>query len=190
MVLTAATLARELVRPENLLSLARLPLAAILWVAPDQPAFLMATVACAGATDWLDGVVARRRHRRPPLGTAHVGAWLDPICDKVFVLSCTVAIVVTWRPPSVLLPLLLFRDVCLLVLTPAFRILAGAERFHRHDYRSRPSGKIVTVLQFTALAAVVFAPGLAMPLAALAAGCGWWAVAERVHLALPEWQPQ
>src|SRR5260370_36630690 len=67
----------------NLLSLARLPMGALFWqVVDDVPAHLIGpflALAAAAVTDVLDGYLAPRRGV-----TSGVGAWLDPICDQVF----------------------------------------------------------------------------------------------------------
>ena len=69
----------------NLLSLSRLPLGGVFWVAlgPDAKRALLAlgVMALAAGTDVLDGTIARRRG----VSTAGDGSWLDPICDKLFV---------------------------------------------------------------------------------------------------------
>jgi phosphatidylglycerophosphate synthase len=128
-------------------------------------------------------MVGRRIHagRR---GTANIGAWLDPLCDKVFVVSTAIAVVVTYDPPALVIVLVLLRDVALAILVVVFRLAGGRERFHGHDFRARVSGKATTVAQFAALLAVVFAPEWALPLAWISGVVGLVAVAERIVLAV------
>jgi phosphatidylglycerophosphate synthase len=167
----------------NLLSLSRLLFAGAVWLRPEDGAFLAVMMGLAGLSDLLDGMVGRRLHgeRR---GTANIGAWLDPVCDKVFVASTALAVVVTYQPPALVLVLVLLRDVLLVVLTVVFRLAGGRARFHAHDFRARVSGKAATVAQFAALLAVVFAPGWELLLAWLAGLVGVVAVVERIRLAV------
>src|SRR5262245_36934661 len=71
----------------NLLSLSRLPLGGVFWVALGQTAttthalLAIGVMALAAVTDVLDGTIARKRG----VSTAGMGSWLDPICDKLFV---------------------------------------------------------------------------------------------------------
>jgi cardiolipin synthase len=161
----------------------RASLAAAVWLRPEDGVFLLVMMLVAGATDLLDGWIGRRTHPRARTGLADVGAWLDPVCDKVFTVSTAAAIVVTWDPPVVVVVLLLLRDVALAVLTIVFRLVAGRERFAAHDYRATPSGKATTVLQFATLLAILFAPRWAVPSAWLCGFVGALAVVERVVLA-------
>jgi cardiolipin synthase len=166
----------------NALSLSRLVLAGLVWVQPENAVLLVVLMALAGATDLLDGYVGRRIHG-PRHGTADVGAWLDPVCDKVFTISAAIAVVVTHEPPLLVLVLVLLRDVLLAVLTVVFRLVGGRDRFHGHDFRARISGKATTVAQFATLLAVLFAPAWALPLAWLCGAIGLAAVVERIALA-------
>jgi phosphatidylglycerophosphate synthase len=152
------------------------------WLRPHDPAFLCGIMLLAGVTDVLDGRLGRRLHGTLT-GTANIGAWLDPLCDKVFAASAAAAIWVAYRPPAGVVVLVLLRELALLVLMPAFRLAGGRARFHAHDYRARLAGKATTAAQFAALLAVVFAPGLAFPLAWLAAVLGVCALAEYAVLA-------
>lgn len=171
--------------PANLLSLSRLLLAALVWVRPADVRLLVALLAAAAITDWLDGWVGRHRrvHRT---GIDDVGAWLDPVCDKVFVVSAAVAVFVVHDPPVLLVLVLLVRDLATPVLVVALRAVFGADAFYGHDYRARWSGKATTVAQFATIAAIVFAPSWAWPLAGVTGALGVFAVAHRVVIALRE----
>jgi phosphatidylglycerophosphate synthase len=169
----------------NVLSLSRLLLATRVWIRPGDGLFLVVLLALAAVSDVLDGFFGRRLHGSHR-GTADVGAWLDPLCDKVFTASAATAVVVTCDPPLLVVALVLLRELLLAVLVPVFRLAGGHERFHRHDFRARVSGKAATVAQFAALLAVMFAPGCALALAWLCGLVGLVAVAERVVLAVRE----
>ena len=168
--------------PAHLLSVVRLPLAALIWWRPADPLFLLVVLAVAAITDVLDGLVGRRLHP-PATGTDNIGAWLDPICDKTFMVSAAAAIAWAWRVEPTVIALLLLRDLAMPPLTLAFRLVAGPGVFHGHDFRAKWSGKLTTGLQVFTLAAVVVAPAAVWPMAVVTAGLGVIAVAERVWLA-------
>jgi cardiolipin synthase len=93
----------------NVLSFLRLLLIPVfIWVAlgleNDPVAF--ALLAISGATDWLDGVIARRFH-----SVSRVGQLLDPIADRLFVASTIVVLAMREIVPWWLVAALLARDV-------------------------------------------------------------------------------
>lgn len=69
-----------------------------------------------GATDWLDGYLARRLNQRTALG-----AKLDPVADRLYILMALVALFARGIVPWWLLVLLLARDVMLVLLVPVLR---------------------------------------------------------------------
>lgn len=58
------------------------------WEFPGNDYWATALFAVAMATDWFDGRIARRRGRTSPLGSL-----LDPVADKILVLSVVVVLV-------------------------------------------------------------------------------------------------
>ncbi|KAI3988302.1 hypothetical protein MKX01_012091 [Papaver californicum] len=92
----------------NMISMSRLISGPFLgWIIINEwylPAFV--GLAVSGATDWLDGYVARK------MGiNSVVGSYLDPLADKVLIGSVAVAMVKMDLLPSWLVGLVLFRDV-------------------------------------------------------------------------------
>ena len=75
-----------------------------------------------GATDWVDGVVARRYHQ-----VSNLGKVLDPVADRVLVVTAVVAIVVHGAVPVWFAAATLAREV---VVSGAVLLLAslGARR--------------------------------------------------------------
>lgn len=169
--------------PANAMSLVRLPLALLVWLRPDDRGFLLTVAALAAVSDWLDGWLGRRTHASLT-GTANVGAWLDPACDKVFTASFAVAVAVTYQPAAGVIVLVLARDVAIAALTVVLRMAGGAARFHAHDFRATITGKATTVAQFATIGAVLLAPEWVWPLAWTTAVLGCAAIAERVRLAI------
>ncbi|HLU68431.1 MAG TPA: CDP-alcohol phosphatidyltransferase family protein [Kofleriaceae bacterium] len=165
----------------NVLTLARVPLGAAVWLAPGNRAWLVAILVAAAVSDVLDGRVARaiRRERlargRDPgdLGEAQaVGAWLDPMCDKIFVASVLAAVAVTYRPPVELVVLIATRELVLVPLVAAYRFIPALRRRLHFDFRAGRLGKLTTVIQFAAVGAVVFWPPGARELSVVASVAG------------------
>ena len=108
---------RTVVSPANLVTLARLLLAPVLFAmvlaAEDRGgvswgAFVLGAVLA--ATDYLDGILARRR------GTvSRWGAFLDPLADKVVVIGVAVSLVAVDRYWWVPVALLTFREAVITV---------------------------------------------------------------------------
>ncbi|MEB3300054.1 MAG: CDP-diacylglycerol--glycerol-3-phosphate 3-phosphatidyltransferase [Candidatus Sericytochromatia bacterium] len=59
----------------------------------------------AAASDWMDGLLARKMGQ-----TSAMGAWLDPLADKVLVAACLVAFVEMGRIPGWSVSLVLARE--------------------------------------------------------------------------------
>jgi cardiolipin synthase (CMP-forming) len=103
----------------NLLSLARLlgiPL--FLWVVvvreEDVLGFIILVIA--GATDWLDGYLARRWDQRTRLGVI-----LDPLVDRLYIVAVLLGLALRELIPWWLVILLALRDVLLLLLLPSLK---------------------------------------------------------------------
>ncbi len=68
------------------------------------------TFAVAGITDAIDGLIARVTHQRTELG-----AYLDPIADKLLLSSAFVTLAIVERIPSWLTVMVITRDVIILI---------------------------------------------------------------------------
>lgn len=73
-------------------------------------------LAVSGATDWLDGFLARTLHQ-----TSLLGARLDPVADRLYILTAVVVMTVRGLVPWWLLAVLAARDLLLLCLLPSLR---------------------------------------------------------------------
>jgi MFS family permease len=129
----------------------------------------------------LDGRVARalraRRLARGKgtggLGEAQaVGAWLDPLCDKIFVMSAVASVYVGWRPPLAVLALICTRELVLVPLMLLYEVLAKPRQQQPLDFRAGRAGKLTTVAQFASVAAVIVVPAAVWPLAVTACFAG------------------
>ncbi|MBI5397861.1 CDP-alcohol phosphatidyltransferase family protein [Candidatus Woesearchaeota archaeon] len=137
--------------PANILSLLRIPLAfAVIAVYP-SPFWAAVFLSLAALSDWLDGVVARRMKLENP-----VGAMIDPICDKIFVAILLIFFYLTNIIDTTFLVIFFLRDIYLLA---GFLVLGFALSFDyrrsRLEYKARVPGKVVTIVQFCILFAVV-----------------------------------
>lgn len=125
----------------NLLTASRLVLAPFvawrLYVGDVEGAFWL--FALAALTDLLDGNLARLLNQRSVLG-----AWLDPIADKVMLLTTLTMLALVGLLPIWLLAVVLVRDVVILSGAEAYRRLTGGL-----DVRPTLSGKAATALEFS-----------------------------------------
>jgi cardiolipin synthase len=180
MFVLPGTAVRALSLP-NVLTLVRIPLAALLWLAPGNAVYLFTMVALAAVTDMLDGRVARalraRRLARGQdtggLGEAQaVGAWLDPLCDKIFVISAVCTVYVGWQPPLAVLALIGTRELLLVPLMMFYEVLGKPRQRRPLDFRASRVGKATTVAQFASITAVIVMPSMIWPLAGMACLAG------------------
>ena len=96
----------------SLLRLALVPVFAVL-ILQGHDVWALGVLAVSGASDWLDGVIARRFDQ-----VSRLGMVLDPAADRLFILVTLVALV--WRDaiPLWLVIALVTRDVLLACLMP------------------------------------------------------------------------
>jgi len=165
---TARFSAADLARAPNLLSLARLPLAAGFPFALASPRAALAVVGVAALTDALDGFVARRsRH------VTATGAIIDPICDKVFAIVVIVALVARGMLAPWALPALLAREV----LEAPLLLFVLAKRAPAEPAATMAGalGKVTTAALFLAVACSIAWPDAAT--AAVIVACVFGALA-------------
>jgi cardiolipin synthase len=154
---------RELLLPPNLLSLARLPLAALFPLAAGSKNRALVILALAAVTDVLDGHLARRDGQ----ATA-TGAVLDPIADKAFALSVVGTLIAQGKIPRWGIPALLAREALEAPLLLWILVRPAREGATPPEVRSIVPGKLATVAQFAAVMAALELPA-ALPAALVAA---------------------
>jgi cardiolipin synthase len=103
-----------------------------------RPGWALVVFVVAGVTDALDGLIARRT------GPTTLGAWLDPMADKLLLATMFVMLTIPGlglvaRIPLWLTVLVISRDVAI-ILTVAIFNLAVARR----TFRPSPLGKVAT----------------------------------------------
>jgi CDP-diacylglycerol--glycerol-3-phosphate 3-phosphatidyltransferase len=140
---------RTLGRLPNLLSCSRLVLAAG-FVATTGAEARVGLIGVAAITDFLDGWLARRVH-----ATSRWGALLDPIADRVFVLTVVGTFLFSGLLSTSAYFILLMRDLATAIGFLVARIIPWLRPV---EFKARILGKVVTVLQLFTLAAVLAAP--------------------------------
>jgi cardiolipin synthase len=148
---------RSLARIPNLLTLARIVLAPFVFAAivSGRPVLALVLFACAALTDGLDGLLARRFHESTPLG-----AYLDPVADKILLSGVYVSLASAGSVPWWLVAVIFTRDIFLL-LSSVIALLFTSFR------QLRPSvwGKVSTLVQIAC--ALAWMAQNAVPSAAL-----------------------
>jgi cardiolipin synthase (CMP-forming) len=170
----------------NLLSLSRLPLGGVFWVAlgpkptPLNAGLALGVMALAAVTDMLDGNIARRRGA----STAGMGSWLDPICDKLFVGAVLGGLHFQRGVPLWLLAVIVARELMQLPMVVVYRIFPTLRHWLRYDFRASHLGKAATIIQFLAIGCLVMGWDAALPLAWGAFGVGLVALIDYVRRAV------
>ena len=135
----------------GLLSLARVPLAFAFPFVVEDSSWALAVLVAAGVTDVLDGYCARRFGQVTPTGAA-----LDPVTDKLFVLTVAVTLVRSGHFTLLSVLLLSTRELLELPLVVWFAASPGARSARAEKPSANVFGKLATVLQFTAVIWTLF----------------------------------
>ena len=148
--------------PANQLTLLRMLLIPVfaLCMLYNHPGWALVTFVVAGITDALDGIIARRTGQLTTLG-----AWLDPMADKLMVLTMFVMLTLPSlglpnRLPMWLTVLVISRDAGI-VLTVAIINLAVARRTFRPSWL----GKVATATYIITGVVTLFANYRGQPMA-------------------------
>jgi cardiolipin synthase (CMP-forming) len=156
---------RAFLTAPNLVSLARLPLAALFWfAAPGWPR--AGILLLGGFSDFLDGWLARRQGRSSPGGEI-----IDPVTDKAFVLAVLAALAADGSIAPWETGLLLIREIFVAV---GFTIVVATRSPMK--LRARMPGKVATNFQLLALFAGALHPPATPPFSVVAGIAGVVAV--------------
>jgi len=138
----------------NQLTLLRMLLipAFIVLIIEGERGWALAVFATAGITDGLDGIIARRAGQKTTLG-----AWLDPMADKLMLVSAFVVLTLpnlglANKLPLWLTALVISRDIGIVVTVAIINLAVG-----RRTFRPSIFGKIATgVYIFTVSFAMLY----------------------------------
>jgi cardiolipin synthase len=145
--MTALTVANQL----TLLRMLLIP-AFVILVVYDSLGWALIVFVTAGITDALDGLIARWSGQKTTLG-----AWLDPMADKLMFVSAFVVLTLpnlglANKLPLWLTALVISRDVCIVVTVAIVNLAIG-----RRTFRPSIFGKIATATYIlTAVCAMLF----------------------------------
>jgi CDP-diacylglycerol--glycerol-3-phosphate 3-phosphatidyltransferase/cardiolipin synthase len=151
----------------NLLSLSRVALAAA-FPFVRQPRWQAALIALAGATDFLDGFIARARRTDNKWG-----ALLDPITDRVFVFTALATFLLLGQLTTGQYFILLARDLATAI---GFLVARAVPWLRGVTFKARLTGKLVTTLQLIVLIAVPLAPSAVQPLVIAVGVLSVWSI--------------
>jgi len=105
----------------------------------DQAATLIFVVA--GATDWLDGYLARRLNQ-----TSSFGAFLDPVADKLMVAAALIMLVQLGRVDAIIAAIIIGREITISALREWMAIIGATRSVAVHAV-----GKLKTAVQMIAI---------------------------------------
>lgn len=143
---------RELLYIPNLLTLSRILLSPLVLVVFDSIYWLILVGLYTGISDFLDGYLARKLNQSSVLG-----AYLDPIADKLLVIMFLTAATLRGMLAPWMIGALLIRDIYTLGAYVSY--LFFFKEYHgKITLEARMPGKWVTFIQFLCLAMLMFAP--------------------------------
>jgi len=127
----------------NLVSFARLATVPVFWwllLAEGRVALAAVLVLVVGATDWIDGFLARRLDQ-----VSRFGAILDPVADRFMIASAVIAGLIAGVLPVVFAVPLMVREVTMALVTMIL-VIRGAGAL-----QVRVLGKVATFLLYGAV---------------------------------------
>ena len=164
---------RALLASVNALSLSRIALAAAFPLV-NGAAWRVSLVLLAAASDFLDGWIARRSNL-----TTRWGAIVDPIADRLFVLTAITTHLVEGSLGVAQYYAMLVRDIATAI---GFLVARAVPWLRAVELRARWSGKVVTVLQLVVLVALSAAPQLVAPLVLAVLVTSLWAIGDYTRM--------
>jgi cardiolipin synthase len=159
--------ARDLLLVPSLISFVRLPLAAVFPIVHDRPWIALGVLAAAGISDLVDGWWARKYDQ----ATA-TGAVVDPITDKIFVLTVVFTLMASGHLSLTSVLLLSTRELGELPLVVWLSFSRDARRKRKDHPKANLPGKAATALQFAAVVAALFRSPATPALVSVTAAAG------------------
>ncbi len=131
----------------NVLTLARIILTPFIVFAilENQPVMALILMGIAGLTDMLDGAIARYFNQR-----STVGAFMDPLADKLMLISTIVTLHMIDQIPLFLFLAVVFRDIIIMFGAIAYEMVT-----HQLEMQPSMTSKITTFFQITLVLTVL-----------------------------------
>ncbi|HEY5218266.1 MAG TPA: CDP-alcohol phosphatidyltransferase family protein [Gemmatimonadaceae bacterium] len=153
----------------NWISFSRLLMAGA-FVGSDATETRITLIGLAAVTDFLDGYIARRAR-----ATSRWGALLDPIADRVFVLTAISTFLFAGEIGTIGYFVIILRD---LMTAVGFLVARVIPWLRPVQFGARPLGKLVTALQLITFMAILVRPAWVTPLLAAVFAASLWAVVD------------
>ena len=152
---TEGRLGGDILNVPNALTLLRIVLTPVIVYAiiEDELALALATMVLAGVTDMLDGAIARYFNQR-----TIAGAYLDPLADKLMLISSIVALFITGKVPLFLFLAVVFRDVIIVIGAVMYEVVT-----HKLEMRPTLTSKATTFFQIALVIVVLLDPLISLP---------------------------
>ncbi len=145
----------DILNVPNALTLLRIVLTPVIVYAiiEDELALALTAMLLAGLSDMLDGAIARHFNQR-----TIAGAFLDPLADKLMLISSIVALFLTGKVPLFLFLAVIFRDVIIVIGAILYEVVT-----HKLEMRPTLTSKATTFLQIALVLVVLIDPLFALP---------------------------
>jgi len=145
---SATTIRQDIINIPNVLTLFRIaliPVVALFIFYGDPVSCIIAVLlfAVASVTDWLDGYIARRQNL-----VSMTGKFLDPLADKLLVITALIMLVPLGRLPAWILIIIVAREISV----TALRSMAAGEGM---IIEAGGGGKLKTAFQMTGLLGLI-----------------------------------
>lgn len=146
--MSATTIRQDIVNIPNILTLFRIALIPVValfifWGDPVSCIIAVLLFWVAGVTDWFDGYIARRQNL-----VSMTGKFLDPLADKLLVLTCLIVLLPMGRLPAWIVAIVVAREVSI----TALRAMAAGEGM---VISAGSGGKLKTAFQMTGLLGLI-----------------------------------
>ena len=149
----------------NILTLSRIIITPVIVYAilSDEAVTALILMVAAGITDMLDGAIARYFNQRTT-----VGAYLDPLADKLMLISMFVTLFIIGEVPLFLFLAVIFRDAIIVVGAIAYEMVT-------HSLKMEPSmvSKVTTFMQIVYVVTLLL--HMASPVGGIWIGTVVWA---------------
>ncbi|MDQ6956042.1 MAG: CDP-alcohol phosphatidyltransferase family protein [Mariprofundaceae bacterium] len=146
---------QHLLNVPNVLTLARIIMTPVIvyMVLSEQAWFALALMVVAGVTDMLDGAIARYFNLRTT-----VGAYLDPMADKIMLISLFVTLFIVGQVPLFVFLAIIFRDLIIVLGAITYEIVT-----HRLTMQPSFISKVTTFMQIVYVVLLLLNMAMVIP---------------------------